>query len=141
VPRGGRRQGAGRKPGAATRRTRELAERAAAEGVQPIDVLLGVMRLHWARGEWAEAAAVAKDAAPYCHPRLQSVQLEKPPLVAAVPTVGAAVDETERALLALAREIARGAVAGAVDAAKDGAPAPVVVEALPASGAGEAGSP
>jgi hypothetical protein len=56
-------------------------------------------------------------------------------------SVDTAVEETERALLALAREVARRSVTGTVDAAKDGAPTPAVVEALPPGGAGEAGTP
>lgn len=41
---GGKRVGAGRPPGALTKRTREVAEKAAAEGKTPLEVLLENMR-------------------------------------------------------------------------------------------------
>lgn len=44
MPRGGKREGAGRKAGALTTRTREAAERALAEGKSPLDVMLANMR-------------------------------------------------------------------------------------------------
>jgi hypothetical protein len=36
--------------------------------------MLKAMRLHQEAGRWDQAAAVAKDAAPYCHPRLSSIE-------------------------------------------------------------------
>jgi hypothetical protein len=44
MPRGGKREGAGRKQGALTKRTREIAERASAEGKSPLEVMLDNMR-------------------------------------------------------------------------------------------------
>lgn len=44
MPRGGKREGAGRKTGALTKRTRETAERALATGQSPLDVMLDNMR-------------------------------------------------------------------------------------------------
>lgn len=44
MPRGGKREGAGRKQGSLTLRTRQIAERAAAEGKTPLDVMLDNMR-------------------------------------------------------------------------------------------------
>lgn len=41
---GGKREGAGRKQGALTQRTREVAERAVAEGKSPLEVMLDNMR-------------------------------------------------------------------------------------------------
>lgn len=90
MARGGKRAGAGRKPGAATRRTRAVAERASATGLTPLDVMLDVMRFQHAlarsemeKGEEARvnvvaaamsaAVAAARDAAPYMHPRLAPV--------------------------------------------------------------------
>jgi hypothetical protein len=70
---GGRRKGAGRKPGAKTKKTQEIAARAAEQGVTPLEVLLGAMRLYHERGQIALACAAAKDAAPYVHPRLSAV--------------------------------------------------------------------
>ena len=74
---GGARKGAGRKSGSATQRTREVAERASADGIVPIEVMLTIMREQWAVYEkdrspqnGAIALAAAKDVAPYVHPRL-----------------------------------------------------------------------
>jgi hypothetical protein len=76
VARGGKRPGAGRKPGAATAKTREIADRATQEGVTPLEVMLGAMRELWDAGNKQDAATIAKDAAPYMHPRLSSVDLK-----------------------------------------------------------------
>src|SRR4051812_6001077 len=74
--RGGRRPGAGRKLGSASLKTREIANAAAATGITPLEVMLEAMRKHRAAGDLDAAAAVAKDAAPYIHPRLASVALD-----------------------------------------------------------------
>jgi hypothetical protein len=76
MPRGGARPGAGRPPGAATRRTREIADQAASEGLTPLDVMLRAMRDHATADRWDEAAKVAALAAPYVHPRLAAVDLK-----------------------------------------------------------------
>ena len=81
--RGGRRPGAGRKPGSANKQTREIAEKAMAEGITPLDVQLQTMRALWAEANAGDtfdvdkamqACGVAKDAAPYIHPRLSSIE-------------------------------------------------------------------
>lgn len=91
--RGGARKGAGRKVGAATKRTREIADKAAAEGLTPLEVMLRTMRALVGRFDdlraqaldekeraavpldlMVEASAIAKDAAPYIHPRLQAIE-------------------------------------------------------------------
>jgi len=88
--RGGLRARAGRPMGSATRKTREVADRAAAEGITPLEVVLEDMRFHFERAaaerakgidadvaliarELAAARDAAKDAAPYMHPRLQAI--------------------------------------------------------------------
>lgn len=76
MPRGGKRAGAGRKKGSATRKTREVADRAALEGVTPLEVMLSVMRRHYEAERWGDAAGVARDAAPYMHPRLTTTTLK-----------------------------------------------------------------
>jgi hypothetical protein len=83
MPSGGRRNGAGRPRGSVNRRTREVAERAALQGVTPLEVLLEAMRRHYDAGELDRAAAFAKDAAPYMHPRLSTMAFaqESAPLV------------------------------------------------------------
>jgi len=74
--RGGRRRGAGRPAGSKNRRSAEIARSVAEEGITPIEVMLGAMRDLWAEGtpeSKREAAEIAKDAAPYIHPRLASI--------------------------------------------------------------------
>ena len=79
--RGGARAGSGRKPGSANKRTREIADRAAADGITPLEYLLAVMRddsthedpkIQAGREAHRFQAAVA--AAPYIHPRLQAIE-------------------------------------------------------------------
>lgn len=69
----------GRKPGSPNRRTREVALKALAEGITPLDVMLEDMRAKYEAGHLAEAADRARDCAPYMHARLQSsaVQLRR----------------------------------------------------------------
>ena len=79
MPRGGRRAGAGRKAGGASRKSRAIADRAAAEGLTPLEFMLRIMR-DGACPQGADAAQTiafhtlrfdaAKAAAPYLHPRL-----------------------------------------------------------------------
>ena len=74
--RGGRRAGAGRPAGSKNQRSAEIARAAADSGITPIEVMLGTMRELWAQGTpeaKREAAEIAKDAAPYIHPRLASI--------------------------------------------------------------------
>jgi hypothetical protein len=77
VPRGGARPGAGRKRGGLSKKTTEVAARAAEQGVTPLEVLLEAMRRHYDAGELDRAAAFAKDAAPYMHPRLSTMQFAR----------------------------------------------------------------
>lgn len=83
--RGGRRTGAGRKAGSATKRTREIADKAAEEGITPLEYMLQVMRassehedpkIQIARE--AMRFEAAKAAAPYMHPRLQATEHSGP---------------------------------------------------------------
>lgn len=88
--RGGARPNAGRKKGAATAKTRAIADKAAAEGITPLEVMLKTMSALMERAEalqanqdpdddtnplklMIQAADVAKDAAPYMHPRLAAI--------------------------------------------------------------------
>ena len=72
MARGGARPGAGRKQGAITKKTREIANKASSEGVTPLEFMLQVMRDEDA--ERAERLDMAKAAAPYIHPRLAAVE-------------------------------------------------------------------
>jgi len=73
MPKGGVRPGSGRPRGAANKRTSEIANRAIAEGLSPLEVMLIAMREHVNACRWDQAAEIAKDAAAYIHPRLAAV--------------------------------------------------------------------
>jgi len=81
MARGGKRAGAGRKPGSANARTREIADKAAAEGVTPLEYLLLLMRKPYPENADHNTLAqydamkldAAKAAAPYMHPRLANI--------------------------------------------------------------------
>ena len=66
MPKGGRREGAGRPRGSRGKRTREAVAKAEALGPTPLEVLLESMHAARAEGERAEAVECAKAAAcPY----------------------------------------------------------------------------
>jgi hypothetical protein len=70
MPKGGRREGAGRPCGSRGRRTKDSITKAEALGPTPLEVLLESMHAARAEGERAEAVECAKAAAPYVHPKL-----------------------------------------------------------------------
>ena len=80
--RGGARKGAGRKKGSATKRTREIADRAAEQGITPLEYMLQVMRTEPSPEleprDMLQAITMrfeaAKAAAPYIHPRLAAIE-------------------------------------------------------------------
>ena len=69
---GGKRPGAGRKPGSKVQRTADKAIEAAAAGIQPIEVVINVMRKAWNEGDHKTATDMAAVALPYTTPRLAS---------------------------------------------------------------------
>jgi hypothetical protein len=73
--RGGRREGAGRPRGAKTvRRTAAIRERERrSKEILPLEVMLEAMRDAHKSGNYAAAAAYAKDVAPYMHAKLQAI--------------------------------------------------------------------
>lgn len=73
---GGKRQGAGRPRGAANQRTRDIADKAVAEGITPLEVMLQDMRAKLGANDLSAAADRARDAAPYMHPKLSSVEAD-----------------------------------------------------------------
>ena len=83
--RGGPRQNAGRKPGSPTKKTREVAVKAASLGITPLEFMLQVMRSECPPGASDEERAghfnrrfeAAKAAAPYIHPRLASINAQQ----------------------------------------------------------------
>jgi hypothetical protein len=74
--RGGRRVGAGRKPGSVSRIDAEARQKALAGGMTPLDFLLSVMRDD--TRDFPARLDAAKAAAPYCHARLASTELSGP---------------------------------------------------------------
>lgn len=72
MARGGKRPGAGRPKGAANKRTREVADKAAQDGITPLEYMLDVMRD--VSADRSERMDAAKAAAPYIHPRLSTVE-------------------------------------------------------------------
>ena len=91
---GGARAGAGRKTGSLTKRTRQIAEAVATQGITPLEVMMKVMhQLYEEAGNVSEqdlgdkelanearikllnmAATVGRHAAPYVHPRLSAIE-------------------------------------------------------------------
>lgn len=74
MARGGARPGAGRPKGAPNKRTVAQAEAVAASGLTPLDFMLSVLRDEQRTRE--ERMDAAKNAAPYCHARLQSIEAD-----------------------------------------------------------------
>lgn len=91
---GGKRPGAGRKPGSATTRTREIAEGAAQEGITPLEFMLQVMRDEEA--ERSERLDMAKAAAPYIHPRLSSIEANVEAQVAGITKIERVIVDPQR---------------------------------------------
>jgi hypothetical protein len=75
MPSGGARPGGGRPRGSATKKSKEYREKAALTGVTPLEVMIEAMRFYQAQGNRDRASAIAKDAAPYMHPRLNSTDI------------------------------------------------------------------
>jgi hypothetical protein len=89
MPRGGARPGAGRPKGSKTIQTKSKAVLAATAAdltengeisadtakLQPLAVIIRAMLLAVERGQWSQAASLAEKAAPYCHAKLSSVDL------------------------------------------------------------------
>jgi hypothetical protein len=73
MARGGKREGAGRKPGSPNKATQEQREAVAASGLTPLEYMLQVMRD--LSQEDQKRLDAAKAAAPYVHARLNAVEL------------------------------------------------------------------
>jgi hypothetical protein len=72
MARGGPRPGAGRPKGTPNKKTAELRAKVEAEGVTPLDFLLGVMRDD--AEDMDRRIECAKAAAQYVHPKLSSIE-------------------------------------------------------------------
>jgi len=85
---GGKRPGAGRPKGAASRANEEVRQEVAATGELPLAYMLRIMR--------DPSQPVAKAAAPFCHSRLSSVEhsgeISRPTVIRA-PAVSATLEE------------------------------------------------
>lgn len=73
MARGGKREGAGRKPGARNKRTIEQEEAIKASGLTPLEFLTSVYQDE--DEDKARRIDAAKAAAPYCHARLSNVEM------------------------------------------------------------------
>jgi len=72
MARGGKREGAGRPEGAVTKRSREVANKAAEEGLMPLDYMLSILRNEDA--DVKDRMWAAEKAAPFVHPKLANVE-------------------------------------------------------------------
>lgn len=72
MPKGGRREGAGRKAGVPNKATLQKAAMIAASGLTPLDYMLRILRDE--AGDPAIRMDAAKAAAPYVHPRLNAIE-------------------------------------------------------------------
>ena len=119
---GGARPGAGRKTGSLTKRTRQIAEAVATQGITPLEVMMKVMHQLYEEASNVQvdelgdkalanearikllnmAATVGRHAAPYVHPRLSAIEhtgKDGAPLQSGVLVVPSAmsIDEWEQA--------------------------------------------
>src|SRR3954471_10073595 len=96
-PVGGARRGAGRPKGSASKKTIEIANRAAQEGITPLEVMVNIMREAYAGKDYEKALDAATKCAPYMHSKLSSVDVKA--------TVKRDVEEyTDAELIALAMQ-------------------------------------
>lgn len=82
VRKGGNRKGAGRPKGGMNIKSAQIAIEAASKGITPIEVMLHVMRELFDRAQKSQstedfvlAGTAAKEAAPYVHPRMASIDI------------------------------------------------------------------
>jgi hypothetical protein len=77
---GGKREGSGRRKGSLNRKTQAIAKDMVASGaLTPLEVMIKAMTIHVKARRWDQAAAIAKDAAPYIHPRLAAMHVMRAP--------------------------------------------------------------
>jgi hypothetical protein len=75
MPHGGVRPGAGRPKGSRVERISKIAIEVATAGIQPIEVVLSVMRHAWEQQDYKTAAEMAEVALPYTTPRLAATTI------------------------------------------------------------------
>jgi hypothetical protein len=112
---------AGRPTGSANKRSREILAEARERGIDPIQVLFAAIEHFMKRakettgeeqdGHMLSAVSVAKEAAPFCHPRLRAVELTSsdnpPPAARITPYTDEEFDLRWRAYMAGKSERAR----------------------------------
>lgn len=76
VGRGGARPGSGRKPGSHNKRTQELLDNIASTGQTPLEFMIEQMRN--AKMPMAARLQAARDAAPFVHSKMQSIEISGP---------------------------------------------------------------
>lgn len=69
MARGGKRPGAGRKPGSGNKRLSLLPEKVSVLGMSPIDMQKYAAEKLAEQGDWAGVALIASRLAPYVHPK------------------------------------------------------------------------
>lgn len=74
MARGGKRPNSGRKPEAMRRKQNALVAEILDSDMTPLDVMHRAMMEHVKAERWDDAAKQAKEAAPYVHPKLSSVE-------------------------------------------------------------------
>jgi hypothetical protein len=65
----------GRQRGTPNKRTALIIQKATAEGIEPIEVILRLMRSAWEGGDYVRAAEMADIALPYTTPRLAATTI------------------------------------------------------------------
>ena len=75
MPRGGRRPGAGRKPGSTSKAKAQLIERVVARGMTPLDIILESARKLFEAQKYSEASLAAQRAAPFVHQKFAPTSL------------------------------------------------------------------
>ena len=95
MARGGHRAGAGRKPGSANKKPREMADRAAARGLTPLEYMLAVLRDPKADKDRRDE--MARASAPYLHARL--APRDEP--VSLKPLIGSLADHGKQVMRAV----------------------------------------
>lgn len=75
---GGTRNGAGRKKGIPNKKTQELQEKVASEGITPLDFMLDIMRNE--DEDPFRRYQAARDSAPFIHPKLAAQALQVGPI-------------------------------------------------------------
>lgn len=72
---GGAMPGAGRKKGSLNKKTVLIAEKAAANGITPLEVMIQAMREVYNKEGAPAAVPFAKECAPYMHPKMANIEL------------------------------------------------------------------